>query len=106
MTGFMLPYCSWMSLILHDNRLKNVNDNMESAVEHAPETFGQVFLLYVNCTVNGFAVKAAVDSGKETSCHSPVRSHPVTLWYGVFLSLSGIESSYHPLVRRLPVTLL
>lgn len=40
---------------------------MESALEHMPEAFGNVVMLYIDCQVNGHHVKAFVDSGKRLS---------------------------------------
>ncbi|CDS41344.1 protein ddi1 2 [Echinococcus multilocularis] len=51
-------------------RQQNIDREMESAMEHYPETFGAVTMLYVACEVNGFPMKAFVDSGAQTTLMS------------------------------------
>ncbi|VUZ55208.1 unnamed protein product [Hymenolepis diminuta] len=53
--------------LIHES---NINREMEAAVENYPETFGQVTMLYVACKVNGYAVKAFVDSGAQITLMS------------------------------------
>lgn len=43
-------------------RLENVNENMEAALEHNPESFGRVVMLFVDCKINTIdGIKAFVD---------------------------------------------
>lgn len=53
---------------LEEIRQENVMRNMEAAMEHNPESFGSVVMLFVDCKVNSAAgVKAFVDSGAQTT---------------------------------------
>lgn len=48
-------------------RQKGIDENWEAALEHNPEAFARVIMLYVDMEVNGVPLKAFVDSGAQST---------------------------------------
>lgn len=46
---------------------ENVNENLKTAHEFAPEVFVAVHMLFVSCEINGVTIKAFIDSGAQAS---------------------------------------
>ena len=49
--------------IAQDIQQKNIEENMQAAIEYTPESFSNITMLYLPIKVNGVIVKALVDSG-------------------------------------------
>jgi DNA damage-inducible protein 1 len=57
-------------MIEEEIQKKNIQRNMEHAIEYSPEVFASVTMLYIDCKVNGTPFKAFVDSGAQQTIMS------------------------------------
>ena len=61
---------SVQSRIAQEIQQRNIQENMETAIEFTPESFGRVVMLYIPIKVNGVLVNALVDSGAASTVMS------------------------------------
>lgn len=57
-------------MIAEEIQRQQIESNMADAIEHMPEAFGQVHMLYIRCKVNGHPISAFVDSGAQSTIMS------------------------------------
>ncbi|PKU79269.1 hypothetical protein MA16_Dca000614 [Dendrobium catenatum] len=63
-------------------RQRGIDENMEAALEHNPEAFARVVMLYVDMEVNGVPLKAFVDSGAQSTIISKGCAERCGGWWG------------------------
>ena len=61
---------TYQAKIAQDIRQRNIEENMEAAIEFTPESFSHVVMLYLEIKVNGVPVTALVDSGARSTVMS------------------------------------
>ena len=54
-------------LLEEEIKRKNIEENYYASMEHTPESFFTVNMLYIPCKLNGHSLKAFVDSGAQMS---------------------------------------
>lgn len=69
---------------------QNIQKNMEDALEHNPEAFTRIVMLYVFAEINGKETKAFVDSGAQTTIMSPQFAESCGLIHLIDNRFSGV----------------
>ncbi|EGG20299.1 ubiquitin-associated domain-containing protein [Cavenderia fasciculata] len=54
-------------LLYEEIQRENIEQNMHHAIEHTPEVFGRVIMLYIDTTINNIPIKTFVDTGAQQS---------------------------------------
>jgi len=67
-----------------------INETYETAMEHNPEVFGSVVMLYVDCEVNSHPLKAFVDSGAQMTIMSQACARRCNLLHLVDKRFQGV----------------
>lgn len=77
-------------MIAEEIRRQQIDSNMETAMEYLPESFGEIAMLYINCRVNGFNLKAFVDSGAQSTIMSKACAEKCNILHLIDHRWSGI----------------
>ncbi|KAF3545931.1 hypothetical protein DY000_02004105 [Brassica cretica] len=64
---YLFVSCLTFGCCLDTCEQKGIDENWEAALEHNPEGFARVIMLYVDMEVNGVPLKAFVDSGAQST---------------------------------------
>lgn len=71
-------------------RMDNVMRNFEEAMEHNPESFGSVVMLFVDCKINGHKTVAFVDSGAQATIISKAHAERCNIFRLLDTRFAGV----------------